>query len=609
MKLKKNLEMVDVFSLTAGTMMSSGLFILPGLAHAKAGPAVVLAYFLAGLLAIPGLLSQAELASAMPRSGGSYYFITRSLGPAIGTVYGIITWFALSLKSSFALVGMTVFAGYLLGINEQAIAIGLTMIFMLLNIMGVKEAGRVQVFLVFTILLFLGLYFLIGLPEVKASNITPFVPYGKMSVLATAGFVFISYGGLLKIASIGEEVKNPGKVIPLSMIFAMIVVSLAYILVIFVTVGVLDAAKLNMSLTPISDGAAVLMGKPGFVIMGIVAIIAFSSAANAGIMAASRYPMALGRDELLPEFFGRVSRRFQTPWISVLFTGLFIAGTLFLELDVLVKSASSVVILTYTFSCLSVIILRESRVQNYQPQFGSPLYPYIQIAGIIGTLLLLVEIGFQALLISLGLILFGMIVYVFYGRKRVVHEYALMHLIERMTDRQLTSHSLETELKNVIRERDDITRDRFDTIIENSKILDIDEKMDVTGFFRVVAEAMSDRVMVKPGKLHKQLIKREEESSTALTGFMAVPHMVIDGKHIFDICIVRSKRGVYFSDESPSVKAIFILLGTRDERTFHLRSLAAIAQIVQNPDFENRWMNARGVESLRDVVLLAKRGR
>lgn len=609
MKLNKNLSLIDVFSITTGTMMSSGLFILPGLAHSMAGPAVLLAYLFAALLAVPGLLSQAELASAMPRSGGSYYFITRSMGPAIGTVYGLLTWFALSLKSSFALVGMTVFASHLVGSSEHVIAVGLVSVFVILNILGIKEAGRAQVYMVVIILISLAAYIILGLPSIQVAHITPFAPHGSVAVMATAGFVFISYGGLLKVASIAEEIKNPGKIIPLGMILSIIVVTIFYLLVIFITVGVLDASVLNGSLTPVSDGAQVLFGKPGFVFLGIIAMLAFTSAANAGIMAASRYPMALGRDELLPGFFGKISKRYKTPTVSILVTGVFIVGTLFLDLDVLVKSASSVVILTYTFSCLSVVILRESRLQNYQPQFKSPFYPWVQLAGIVGTLVLLFEIGLEALLVSLGLITLGMMVYWFYGRKRVEQEFALMHLIERITDKSLTSHSLETELKEVIRERDDIQGDRFDEIIEKSIILDLEEKVDAARFFSLAAKHLDKRLDISSRKLTTMLNKREKESSTALTPLLAVPHMVISGKDKFDILIARSRKGVYFSEEAPAVKALFVLVGTRDERTFHLQSLSAIAQIVHNSSFEERWLAARGIEGLRDAVLLAKRGR
>ena len=91
MKLKKELNLLGVYCIATGAMISSGLFILPGLAHAQAGPAVIFSYFIAGLLALTGLLSQAELVSAMPKAGGEYFYVTRSMGPAAGTVDGIIT--------------------------------------------------------------------------------------------------------------------------------------------------------------------------------------------------------------------------------------------------------------------------------------------------------------------------------------------------------------------------------------------------------------------------------------------------------------------------------------------------------------------------------------
>ena len=108
--LKKALHLIDVFSISTGAMISSGLFVLPGLAFAKAGPAMILAYLLAALLIIPSMLAKAELSTAMPKSGGTYFFIDRSLGPVLGTFGGLANWFSLSMKSAFALVGIGAFA-------------------------------------------------------------------------------------------------------------------------------------------------------------------------------------------------------------------------------------------------------------------------------------------------------------------------------------------------------------------------------------------------------------------------------------------------------------------------------------------------------------------
>lgn len=608
-KLKKELNLLEVFCIASGAMISSGLFILPGLAHAQAGPAVVVSYLLAGLLAITGMLSQAELVSAMPKAGGTYFYVTRSMGPAVGTVDGLMTWFSLCLKSAFALVGMAAFTELIIQVDIRVIAVSFCLIFTGINLVGIKGAGRTQVLMVFGLLFILLLYIVRGLPAVRIQFFEPFAPNGLTAVFSTAGFVFISYGGLLKVASIAEEVKDPGRVVPLGMILSLLVVSVFYMLVVFVTTGTLGAGILDNSITPISDGAGIFMGQGGRIVLSIAAILAFVSTANAGIMAASRYPYALSRDGLMPEMLATVNRRFKTPHIALLITCGFILIALFMKLKVLVETASTVLLLTYIFSCLCVIILRESRVQNYQPSFRAPLYPWIQIGGILGFLFLIYEMGTEAIVVSITLIVGGLFVYWFYGRIRASKEYALLHLIERITAKELTAHLLESELREIIRERDEIVKDRFDRIIEKSIVLDMDRGMKMEDFFRLVDHEISKRIHLPKEEIFQKLIEREKESTTVITPNMAIPHIIIQGEYTFDILLARCRGGIVFSENAPRVQTVFVLIGTSDERNFHLRALSAIAQIVQDPEFEGRWLEARSKEALRDIVLLGERKR
>jgi APA family basic amino acid/polyamine antiporter len=609
MGLKKNLTLFDVFCIASGAMISSGIFILPGVAYSRAGTAVIISYLLAGLLSLPGMLSIAEMTTAMPKAGGDCFTIMRSMGPAVGTVAGLLSWFSLSMKSAFALIGMSVFTTLLVEIDIHLIAVIFCLIFLMINIIGVKEASRIQVILVIGLMGLMLYYVIRGIPAVRHQNLVPFSPYGVGAILSTSGFVFVSYAGLLKIASIAEEIKNPGKNIPLGMILSLIVVGMLYVLIVFVTTGILPASKLRGSLTPISDGSSIFLGSKGVIALSIAAILAFLSTANAGIMTAARSLVPLSRDNLFPKKFEKIHHKFGTPHNALFLTGFFILVTLFLRLEILVEAASTVLILTNILSCLSIIILRESRLQNYRPKFRAPLYPWMQIAGILGLILLIFEMGKEALLISLILILGGIFIYWFYGRIRGYKEYALLHLIESITAKELTNRSLEAELREIIRERDNITKDRFDEVIENGSVIDINEKLSAEEFFKSTALEMSYKVGMKEEVLLDFLIKRERESSTAINPFFAVPHIIIDGEHIFAILIARSRQGIVFSKEFPNVHAVFVLLGTRDERNFHLISLAAIAQIVQEPDFEKRWMEAKDEEALRDIVLLGQRRR
>src|SRR4030042_5121776 len=306
MKLKQDLNLLDVFCIASGAMISSGLFILPGLAYAKAGPAVIFSYLLAGLLSLPGMLSIAEMTTAMPKAGGDCFTVIRSMGPAVGTAAGLMSWFSLAMKSAVALVGMAVFTILIIDIDIHIIAIAFCLIFLGINLVGIKEAGRTQIVLVLGLFALMLLYIVLGVPLDKITHLEPFVPRGLPAVLFTTGFVFVSYAGLLKIASIAEEIKDPARNIPLGMILSLLVVSIFYTLMVFVTTGVLDAESLSHSLTPISDGAFVFMGQSGRIVMAAAAILAFLSTANAGIMAAARSLVPLSNDGLLPGFIAKI---------------------------------------------------------------------------------------------------------------------------------------------------------------------------------------------------------------------------------------------------------------------------------------------------------------
>ena len=475
--------------------------------------------------------------------------------------------------------------------------------------MGIKEVGRIQRFLVFGLLLILLFYIIRGIPVVDVDNFKPFFSKGIASVFATAGFVFISFGGLLKVASVAEEVKNPERTIPMGMVLSLFVVIVFYTLVVFVTSGVLGAGDLDNSLTPISDGARVFLGQNGVILLNIAAILAFVSTANAGIMAASRYPTALANDGLLPKIFGKVNNRYKTPHIAIILTGISIVIALFFDLTALVKMASTVLISTFLFSCFAVIIMRESRVQNYQPKFKSPLYPWVQILGIIGCGLLIFNMGRESIIAFGVFIALGLFIYWFYGRIQTTREFALLHLIERITAKELTSYTLETELKEIIRERDDITKDRFDNIIEKCVVLDIDKKIKLDEFFQLVSDALSKSVKVKSSDLCKLISEREKDTSTVIAPGIAIPHIIVEGEKLFDMLLVRCKEGIEFSESASKVHVVFVLIGSRDERNFHLRSLAAIAQILQDQNFMKKWISAKSKKALRDIVLLGKRMR
>lgn len=608
-KLQKQLSALDVFCIAAGAMISSGIFILPGLAFTAAGPSVVISYLLAGMLALIGVLSVVELSTAMPKAGGDYYFITRGLGPIVGTVSGLLSWLALSLKTAFAVFGIAEVAYLLTGVPLLVTA-GITCaVFVTLNIVGVASAAKLEVYLVLGLLGLMGLYFLVGIGKVRGESFVPLAPEGVNAIFSTAGFIFVSFGGLLNIATVAEEVKHPGRNIPLGLIGAVATITILYALLLVVTVGVLPADQLKGSLAPLADTARHLAGRPGYALLTLAGLLAFVTTANAGIMSASRYPLAMGRDRLLPPVVARVYARQGTPVVSIVLTGVVIMASLLLDLELLVKAASSVVLTSYVLANVAVIVIRRSKLVNYKPSFHVPGCPWLPLIGIVLFIFLIVDMGLAAVEISLTLVAIALIMYVFYGRRHAKIEYALLHLLERVTARQLTDDKLEAELREIVRERDEVIHDAVDTMIEAAPVVDREGPLQRDELFRGVAQRLSRELPLDAEAIYELLQDRERQGSTAVMPFVAIPHIVIQGSHQTRILLARCNKGVVFSDERQSVKAMFVIVGTQDDRQLHLKTLAAVAQIVQQKDFERRWLEARSHQQLRDLLMLSDRVR
>jgi amino acid transporter/mannitol/fructose-specific phosphotransferase system IIA component (Ntr-type) len=618
-KLRKQLGALDVFAVAAGAMISSGLFVLPALAYEKAGAAVILSYLLASLLIVPGVLSKAELSTAMPRAGGTYFFVERSLGPIWGVFSGLAGWFSLALKSAFAVVGMAVLIEIIVEVifgtkldawHLRAIAVFCCAGFTWLNIVSVKLTSRFQVFLVGVLLAILGFFVVLGSGSVEAVRFKGFLEKGWSSVLATAGLVFISFGGLTKVASIAEEVKHPGRNIPVGMVMAWFVVTVFYISVIAVTVGVVDGAELAVHYAPVSLAAGKFAGLSGFVVLALAAAAAFVTTANGGILSASRSPMAMSRDQLLPSVLSRVSERFKTPYISVVLTGGFmVAAIVFLELEVLVKTASTLMLLLFILDNASVIIMRESRIQSYRPRFRSPVYPYVHIASIVAYSALIIDMGTVPLLITAGFIVLSAAWYLLYVSRRVSRASAVMHVVERVTDRELKTVTLEDELRDILLERDDIIEDRFDKLIRECEILDIEKQVKAEKIFRRVSTILAAKLDTDEYVLFEKFLHREAEGGTVIEPGFAIPHVVVEGEKKFEILLVRAREGIVFPHSAEPVKIMFVLAGSKDERNYHLRALMAIAQIAQQKHFEEQWFAARDAQGLRNLILLSKRKR
>jgi len=401
--------------------MLSGIFVLPGLAVGITGSSVWLAFLVAALCILPAVLSKSELATAMPKSGGTYVYIERAFGPLFGTIAGIGLWLSLLLKSAFSLVGLSAYLYVLIEIDASStkgIALFALLVILLLNVFGVKKVEKTQLIIVsISVLSLIGIVFF-GTSSFDSILLEPVFVDGSSGFITGVAFLYISYAGVTKIAAVAGEIKNPEKNLPRTMIFSLFLITMIYVLVALVLVGNVEASVLSTDIKPIHTLFQSIGGNSLGYLAGAVGVITLLSMANSGVLASSRFPFAMGKDRLMPGFLGSVSSRFMTPVSAIITTSTLIAlAILFLDVVKIAKLASAFKVLMFIFNELSVIVLRETNAQWYNPSFRSPLYPYVQLFGIFSGIVLLAYLGIMPLISVFGVFVLGFIIFMIYGSK------------------------------------------------------------------------------------------------------------------------------------------------------------------------------------------------
>ncbi len=610
-RLKKELKLIDVFAIAAGTTLSAGFFLLPGIAVAQSGPALVIAYVIAAIPLIPSMFSVIELATAMPRAGGVYYFLDRTLGPQFGTIGGIGTWLALILKVAFALVGMGAYISlYFPELSITPIAIILAVLLGIINALGTKSSGKFQVFLVAGLIILVIIFVSGGIPEIDFANFNNFFGSGFENILSTAGLVYISYVGITKVASLSEEVENPEKNLPKGVIIALSATVLIYVVGISVMVGVLSPEGLSGNLTPAATTAEMVFGKVGSLFITIAALLAFTSVSNAGIMSASRYPLAMGRDHIMPRLFVRLSKT-GTPLYSILITVLIIIFILlFLNPAGIAKLASAFQLLMFALVCLAVIVMRESLIESYDPGYKSPFYPWLQIFGIFSSLYLIFQMGWIPSLFSIVLIIIALLWYYYYAQNKVSRSGAIYHVFERLGHQRYDG--LDSELRGILKEKGLREEDPFDEIVTRSVVIDLKESSNFESVVKDAADSISGMIPLSKDEIIKQIMDGTRVGATPVTHGVALPHFRIEGILHAYMVLVRSIEGIKIQIYNPLtqeeedetiVNAIFFLVSPENNPAQHLRILARIAGRVDEESFTEEWINAENEHELKEALL------
>ncbi len=434
-KFTRTIGLVGVIIISLSAMLP-GIFVTPTFAAEIMGPGIWLAYLVAASVVLPGALSKSELSSGMPSSGGSYVYLERTYGPLIGTISGLGLWASFLLKSAFSLIG---FSAYFIVVTTyfdikmelMTLSMSALVLIVVVNLLGVSKVKAVQAPIVF---MTVALLTVICIASFFTDGFDASIPIdGAMNangwaLAEAAAFVFVAYAGVTKVAAIGGEVKNPEKNLPAGILLSLLIATVLYSVISFLMMAAIPGDGWWISQdgkvveNPIWVFAETVAGSKFGVVAAALSVLTMISMALAGILASSRFLFAMARDNLLPQALEEVNIKFETPHWPILLTGIAMAlAIFFVPLKDVVKLASGFKIMIFMMINSCVIILRQtSKEHDWNPSYNSPMYPYIQLWGIVAGAVLIAFIGNKAFIGAGAAVVAGAATYFLYGKKHAV---------------------------------------------------------------------------------------------------------------------------------------------------------------------------------------------
>ncbi|MFC6940866.1 amino acid permease [Salinirubellus sp. GCM10025818] len=456
-ELAKDLGPLAALTIGVGTMIGAGIFVLPGAAISEAGWFAVLSFVLGGAIALLTALSASELGTAMPKSGGAYYYVNQGLGPLFGSIAGWANWLGLAFASAFYMVGFGQYISNIVGVTGgidlgfvvvtwvKLVALAGAALFVAVNYVGAKETGRLQNVIVIILVAILAVFTTVGALRADPANLP--AGTGLTPMLTTTGLIFVSYLGFVQITSVAEEIQDPGKNLPRAVIGSVVLVTVIYALVLIVMAAAVEQgfiAGLAPNEIAVVEVGRLILGPIGAVALLIGGLLATASSANASILASSRINFAMGRDRIVSPELNEIHPRFGTPYRAIGITGaLILVFIAVAPIETLASMGSVLHLVIYGLLNIALIVFREADVEDYDPSYEVPLYPITPIVGTLVSFALIVFIAPLVIALSAVLVFGAVLWYLFYARSRttqggVLADYILSRA-DRMPDRAVSA--------------------------------------------------------------------------------------------------------------------------------------------------------------------------
>ncbi|MDH5636303.1 MAG: APC family permease [Candidatus Bathyarchaeota archaeon] len=411
-KLRRELGLLHAVMLGVGASIGAGAFVMLGQAAAMAGPAIIVVVLLGGVINLFTIFSFCELGAAMPEAGGEHLYIKVAYGGLPAFITGWFEWMSEMFYAVLMAVGSATMISYYIPVNIPITAIGIVLIFTLINVRGAKGSGTTAVVLGLTLLVILAIYVVSGLQHgFGADAFQPFMPKGVFGMLGATAYIFVIYLGSEDIVVAQGEIKEPGKTIPRALLLNAGLLIAIYGIIACVTVGMVPTEILGELSSPLAFVAEKTMGWVGAVLLTIAGLVAAMSSLNTAIMAQSRVVYSMSKDGYFPKVLSAVHRRFGTPHISVIVTSIFtLVFTAIGAIEFAAYAASFGFIIGYSLTNFALMKLRRTKPHLKRP-FKAPLCPFTPIVGIVASLGLLPFMDPKVLALGAGLGVLALLAY------------------------------------------------------------------------------------------------------------------------------------------------------------------------------------------------------
>lgn len=452
--LRRTLGALNLTTLGIGAIIGAGIFVLTGQAAAQyAGPAIVLSFIVAGIACAFAGLCYAEFASMIPIAGSAYTYAYATLGEFIAWIIGwdlileylfgastvAVGWsgYVVSFLKDFGITIPTMFSSaplmhdqingwYTTGAIMNFPAMFIVAVMTTLLVIGIRESANLNNLIVIVKIIVILLFIICGFAFVNMDNWTPFIPentgtfgsFGWSGIARAAGVIFFAYIGFDAVSTAAQEARNPQKDMPIGILGSLVVCTILYILVAFVMTGIVrydllnDPAPIAVAVNTAGEGLEWL--RP---LIKIGAIAGLSSVILVMLMGQPRIFYSMSKDGLLPQNFSKVHKKFKTPYITTIVTGviaMFVAGLF--PISILGELVSIGTLLAFVIVCLGVLVLRYKRPELHRP-FKTPLFPLIPILGALFSITVMSFLPGDTWLRLLVWMAIGVLIYFVYGRK------------------------------------------------------------------------------------------------------------------------------------------------------------------------------------------------